>query len=78
MGSPGIAGAAVMEGEMVADIDSVDVAAVERSCGSNVLLSGSFLGAVEFILEHELFMQAPASCVDSYGVGGWTSAYNAN
>lgn len=68
-----------MEGERVVATEAVDVAVVvERSSGSDALLSGSRVGAMEFMSEHELLTQASAGWVGSYSVGVWTSAYNAS
>jgi len=62
-------------GELVESVGTLDAAAVvEKSCGFDVLLCRS---SVELMMEQELFMHPSVCWVDSYSVGGWTSAYNA-
>lgn len=69
--------AAVMEEDLAEGVGTMDVAAVlERSC-ADVLLSRSSVGAVELMMEHELFVHPSIGWVDSYRVGEWTSAYSA-
>lgn len=56
----------------------MDAAAVtERSCVCNVLFSSSSVGVVVFMVELVLFMLTSVGLGDSYGVGGWISAYRA-
>lgn len=73
-----ITGVMEAEGELAEGVGTVGAEAVmEKSCGSDVVLSGSSAGVVVFRMEPVLFMLTSVGSADSYSVGGWTSAYRA-